>query len=61
MGKTRRPAMIAFRWPTLLAKDTPVYTSLEVHPIRRMFGFAIGNTVICIARCDPQKFERLQP
>lgn len=61
-GKTLHPAILAFKGATLLTKSNRgVYTSWTSHPIRKLFGFAIGRTIITIARCDKPRFDRVFP
>jgi hypothetical protein len=60
-GNTNAPAIIAFREATLFFKGKPApYINYRAHPIRRLYGFAIGRTVFGVIRCDRPRDERME-
>jgi hypothetical protein len=62
LGKTLHPAILAFKGATLLRKDGErVFTSYHSFPIRRLYGFAIGRTVVGILRCDKPRNDQMKP
>lgn len=61
-GATAHPAIIAFKGPTLLSRaGERLWTQYTSWPVRRLWGFALGRTIITIARCDGARTDRMEP